>query len=269
MAKITRMLLCSCEGTMRVDPESAATAVGGPEVRTSDRLCTVDLDMAAKALADDGTTLVACGQMATLFQELADDLGAAERLMTVDIRDRAGWTADRSATPKQAALLAEAALPGPSTPVFDVVSEGTCLVLGTPEVALEAAEALASSLAVTCILTAEPEDLVPPAAYDVALGRLKTATGALGSFNIALDGYREMRPGGRGAASFGDPVNGAKSTCDIILDLRGEGPLFPADHKREGYVRADPGDPIAVRSAIAEASQLQGIFEKPLYIRFE
>lgn len=269
MTKITRMLLCTCEGTMTVDPDTAAAALGGIDVKTSNHLCTVDLDVAAKSLGDDGTTLIACGQMATLFEELAGEIGAPGGLLTVDIRDRAGWTADPSATAKQAALLAEAALPQPSTPVKDVVSEGTCLVLGAPDVTLAAAQALSAQLAVTCILTDAPDDLVPTAAYDVALGRLRSATGALGDFAITIDGYRPMQPGGRGAATFGDAADGAKSTCDIIVDLRGEGPLFPADHKREGYLRADPRDPLAVRTLIAQAMDLQGVFEKPLYIRFE
>lgn len=268
MAKITRLLMCTCEGTMTIDPNSAASALDGAAVKTSDRLCTVDLDVAAKALEQDGTTLIACGQMATLFEELAEELDVGS-LMTADIRDRAGWTADRTAAPKQAALLAEAVLPRPATPSKDVVSEGTCLVLGASDIVLPAAQALSAQLAVTCVLTDTPDDLVPTAAYDVALGRLKTATGALGGFAITIDGYRPMQPGGRGPAGFGDPVNGAKSTCDIIVDLRGDGPLFPADHKREGYVRADPGDPLAVRAVIAEAMDLQGVFEKPLYIRFE
>ena len=46
-------------------------------------------------------------------------------------------------------------------------------------------------------------------------------------------------------------------------------PLFPADHKRDGYVRADLGNPLAVKDAIAKARDLQGVFEKPLYIRFD
>lgn len=269
MTQITRLLMCSCEGTMTVDPDSASAALGGVEVTRSDRLCTIDLDRAARALDQDGTTLIACGQMASLFEELAQDIGAPDALLTVDIRDRAGWTDDPAATAKQAALLAEGALPQPATPAKDVVSEGTCLVLGASDVALPAAEALAARLAVTCILTDMPDDLVPTAAYDVALGHLKSATGALGGFSITIDGYRPMQPGGRGAATFGEAVNGARSGCDVIVDLRGEGPLFPADHKREGYVRADPGDPIAVRTVISQAMDLQGVFEKPLHIRFE
>ncbi len=75
MAKIERLLLCSCEGTMETDAETAGKALGGLEVKTATRLCTGDIDIASKALEQDGTTLIACGQMATLFEELADELG--------------------------------------------------------------------------------------------------------------------------------------------------------------------------------------------------
>jgi ferredoxin len=269
MAKIERLLLCSCEGTMTVDPATAAAALGGVDVRTATALCTTDLDTAGAALQAEGTTLIACGQMTALFEELAEELGAADSLVTTDIRDRAGWTAEGDPSPKQAALLAEALLPRPDTPTKDVVSEGTCLILGRAEIALPAAERLCDTLAVTCLLTDTPDDLAPDGRYDLASGGLKRAAGALGGFEVQVDAFREMRPGGRGAGTFGAPKNAVKSSCDIILDLRGGQPLFPADHKREGYVRADPGDPIAVERAISSARELQGVFEKPLYIRFE
>lgn len=269
MAKVDRVILCSCEGSMQLDAATAGAALGGAKVAAATHLCGGDYDVAAKALQADGTTLIACGQMVSFFQDMAEELGATDRLATADIRDRAGWTADDTAFAKQAALLAEAALPQPSTPTKDVFSEGTCLILGTPQVAIPAAEALAETLAVTCLLTAAPDDMVPPASYDLALGRLKTAAGALGGFNIQVDEYAQMRASGRGAGQFEAPVDGAKSTCDIILDLRGDSPLFPADHKREGYLRADPGDPIAVQRTTEDARQLQGVFEKPLYIRFD
>ena len=269
MAKIARCLLCTCEGSMEVDAETASQALGGAEVRQTSHLCTSDLDHAAAALEAEGTTLIACGQMANLFEELAEEIGATARLATTDIRDRAGWTAKGSAFPKQAALLAEAALPHPETPTKDVVSEGTCLILGRADVALPAAERLSDTLAVTCLLADTPDDIAPTGAFDVALGHLRSAQGALGGFSIEVDAFRELAPGGRGAGQWGEPVSGAKSTCDIILDLRGGTPLFPAPHKREGYVRADPGDALAVERAVAQAAALQGVFEKPLYIRFE
>ena len=269
MAKIERLLLCSCEDSMQVDAASAAAALNGVEVRTTTALCTRDVDVAGAALQADGITLVACGQMAALFEELAEELGAGARLATVDIRDRAGWTAEGSAFAKQAALLAEAAVPRPETPSKDVVSEGTCLVLGRAETVLPVAERLSETLAVTCLLTDTPDDISPDGRFDIATGGLKIAQGALGGFEITVDAFRTLEPGGRGAGRFGAATDGAKSTCDIILDLRGSAPLFPADHKREGYVRADPGDPLAVERALSQARDLQGVFEKPLYIRFD
>jgi ferredoxin len=269
MAKIERLLLCSCEDTMSLDATKAADALGGVEVKMVRALCMGDLDVAGTALQADGTSLIACGQMSALFEELAEELGATDRLVTVDIRDRAGWTDDKSAHAKQAALLAEAVLPRPGTPSKDIVSEGTCLVLGRAESVIPVAERLSDSLAVTCVLTDAPDDLAPDGRFDIATGGLKIATGALGGFDVTFDAFRQMSPGGRGAGTFGAAKNGVKSTCDIILDLRGAPPLFPAHHKREGYVRADPGDPIAVERAIADARDLQGVFEKPLYIRFE
>jgi ferredoxin len=269
MAKIERLILCSCEGSMELDADGAAAALGGVEVVNAKALCTAELDRAGKTLEGEGTTLIACGQMAALFEELAEELGAADRLVTTDIRDRAGWTADKTAFAKQAALLAEAALTRPETRVKDLVSEGTCLILGDADAALSAAERLAGTLAVTCLLTDAPDDLAPDGRFDIATGVLKRASGALGRFAVEVDAFRVLHPGGRGAGRFGPAKDGAKSACDIVLDLRGAGPLFPADHKREGYLRADPGSPAAVEKAIGEALQLQGVFEKPLYIRFD
>ena len=269
MARIERLLLCTCEGSMELDADNAGKALGGVPVTVEKALCTTDLDRAGDALRQDGGTLIACGQMSALFEELAEELGASGRVATTDIRDRAGWTADGKAFAKQTALLAEAALPNPETPVMDVVSEGTCLILGASDVALPAAGKLSGALAVTCVLNDVPEDLAPDGRFDVASGELRKATGALGRFEIEVDGFRALMPGGRSAGRFGAPKDGAKSACDIILDLRGAGPLFPADHKREGYLRADPGNPVAVERAVAEARELQGVFEKPLYIRFD
>ena len=75
-------------------------------------------------------------------------------------------------------------------------------------------------------------------------------------------------PGGR-ARAFSAPRDGGRSECDIIVDLSGGRPLFPAAHKRDGYLRADPGDPVAVERVLFDAAQMVGTFEKPLHIRFE
>jgi ferredoxin len=45
--------------------------------------------------------------------------------------------------------------------------------------------------------------------------------------------------------------------------------MVPAPQKREGYLRADPRDPLAVAAVVLAASHLTGTFEKPLYVRLE
>ncbi|MBC7141390.1 MAG: 4Fe-4S binding protein, partial [Rhodobacteraceae bacterium] len=80
---------------------------------------------------------------------------------------------------------------------------------------------------------------------------------------------RQMEPGGRGAFGFGAPRDGAETRCDVILDLSGGAALFPAPHKRDGYLRADPGAPAAVAAAVFEAAEHVGTFEKPLHLAFE
>jgi len=103
----------------------------------------------------------------------------------------------------------------------------------------------------------------------VVTGRLRRASGALGQFTVAIDSLRQVEPGGRGARTLTPPQDGGLSDCDILLDLRGDTPLFPAHEKREGYLRADPGHPPSVAAAVLAASHLTGTFEKPLYVRTE
>jgi ferredoxin len=44
--------------------------------------------------------------------------------------------------------------------------------------------------------------------------------------------------------------------------------MFPAHEKRDGYLRADPQDPVAVQKALLQAVDLVGEFEKPRYVAF-
>jgi len=269
MVKIDRLLLCDCEGSMKIDAKIAKTAVGASDVKTCTHLCTSQMDIAAEALSGEGVTMVACGQQAQLFADLTAEIETPSHLLCTDIRDRAGWTDDKNAFAKQAALLTEAAMDRPSTPLQDIFSSGVCLIVGASKTVLPVAKKLCDVLSVTCLLSDMPDDFTPTDAFDAALGKIKTASGAFTGFEITVDGYAPISPGGRGAGSFGKPVDGAKSGCDVILDLTGGTALFPSPDKRDGYLRADPNDPIAVEGAVFEASQLVGEFDKPLYIRFD
>jgi ferredoxin len=188
----------------------------------------------------------------------------------VNIREQAGWSAEaRAATPKIAALLAAAAVPMPETAIVPYTSEGVTLVYGTDETAIEAAAQLEHRLNLTVLLT-RPKQVPPPrsTAFPVLKGTIRAATGHLGAFALTVDDFAAPAPSSRAALAFGPGRDGAKSRCDVILDLSGGAPLFPAHHKRPGYLRADPQDPAAVQRAIFKAAELVGQFDKPRFVTF-
>ncbi|MEL7278219.1 MAG: 4Fe-4S binding protein [Pseudomonadota bacterium] len=263
------LLLCSCEGTQTLDREALVAATGLPCARVADALCTRELGVAAEAMRA-GEVVIACGQEAGRFADLAEDLDVAEPTC-VDVRDRAGWSDEGAdATAKVAALLSDGQRPRPAVRLMDITSEGVCLVIGRSDVAIPAAERLSSVLSVTCLITDGGEGVPDHEGdFDIVSGRIRSATGALGRFALTFDDLREAHPGGRGARVFAPVRDGATSSCDVLVDLTGGSPLFPAAHKRDGYLRSDPGRPDAVAEAVFEAAHLVGTFEKPLYVRYD
>ena len=143
------------------------------------------------------------------------------------------------------------------------------LIYGRDEQAIEAAKLLKDHLDVT-VLIKPPGDVTPPRVTDfpVVKGTIRPAKGHLGAFELTVDDYAAPQPSSRGALAFGPARNGAVSRCDIVLDLSGGAPLFPAADLRDGYLRADPGDPAAVLRAVLKARDLVGTFDKPRYITF-
>ncbi|WP_299849137.1 4Fe-4S binding protein [uncultured Roseovarius sp.] len=262
-----QLIICDCSGSQQVDRTALEQATGLPCSKLHSGLCTHQIDAAGAAIAT-GEAIICCRQEARIFQELADELEVPEPPL-IDLRDRAGWSADEaSKLPKMAALVAEATLPDPGEKTVDVISEGLCLIIGASDVVLPAAEKLRNLLSVTVLHTdaADPPDT---RAFDTIRGRVAQASGALGGFTLRLDALQQVDPSGRGALTWTDPRDGGQTNCDLILDLTGGSPLFPAPDKREGYLRADPGSLPAVADAILIASQLIGTFEKPLYVALE
>lgn len=263
-----QLILCDCLGSQQIDADSLSNLEGFACSKVHTELCGKQAEQAAKLIAA-GDTMIACQQERETFEEIAADLGVAAPDF-VDLRDRAGWSEDATAkdkntAAKMAALVADAAHPQVPLKTFDVASEGLCLILGPTDVAQDAAARLAPFLSVTLLLE-NAEDLPVDRSYDVVVGQLKGAKGALGQFEVRLDRLQQMQAGGRGAFTLSEPRDGGVAECDIILDLRGGQPLFPAPEKREGYLRADPGSVPAVAEAVMQASHLVGTFEKPLYL---
>ena len=192
------------------------------------------------------------------------------RLSFVNIRENAGWSRDaKKAAPKIAALLAAAAEPVPDFPLVSMTSDGVILIYGRDEKAIEAAELLKDHLDIT-VLISKPSGIAPRRVtdYPVVKGNVRAAKGHLGAFEVTVDDFAPAAPSSRGELTFATPRDGAKSRCDLILDLSGGAPLFPAADLRDGYLRADPGDPSAMLRAVLKARDLVGTFDKPRYITF-
>lgn len=268
-----KLLLCTCEGTMPVDAGRIAKALGIDPPPLNGQLCRAEIENLRRAAQDGAPVLVACAQEAEVFANaLAEiDAEAAERLRCADIRDRAGWSRERAkAGPKMAALLAEASLDIAPTAMVPMRSEGVTVVHGRGQQALDAAARLADRLDVICLLT-EADDALPPrqTRFPVFTGRVRKAEGHLGAFSLQVDGFAAANPSSRGSLNFGPARNGAELACDIIVDISGGTPFFPAAAGREGYLRADPGNPALVQQALFDATDLVGEFDKPRYVRVE
>jgi ferredoxin len=254
-------------------PDAKAVAAGCPKatIKTANHLCRSEIGV-FEDLARRSTALtVACTQEAPLFADIAEDAELAVSLRFVNIREQAGWSKDGAkAGPKMAALVAVSALDqAPITPAT-LTSEGVALVLGRDQVALDAAHALFDKLNITLLLT-DLSAVSPPREnkFPIRQGRVANASGWLGAFTVKIDAYREPAASSRSAFVVGPARNGLESNCDILIDLTGGQPLFPASDLRPGYFRADPASPAQVAEMLLKASDAVGTFDKVKYIDFK
>jgi ferredoxin len=263
------ILLCTCEGTMPLDAEALRRGCGGTAA-TANRLCRTELDR-FRAMATGAAPLtVGCTQEAAVFAAAATAAGRSAPVDFVNIRETAGWSNEAaSAGPKMAALIAAAAEPLPPTPLVTLKSEGVALIYGRDAQAVEAGNLLKAHLDVTVLIT-PPAALTPPriSEFPIAQGKIRFAKGHLGAFEITVDDFSQPSPSSRGTLAFGPSRQGAVSRCDIVIDLSGGAALFPGTDLRDGYLRADPGNPAAILSVVLKARDLIGTFEKPRYISF-
>jgi ferredoxin len=263
------ILICSCEDTMPLDAQAVRRGCGGSQITTARQLCRAELDRYRAAVTTGDALVVGCTQEAPLFSEIAA-AGRDADVRYANIRETAGWSADAAnAGPKMAALLAAAAEPAPAAAFVSLTSEGVILIYGRDAQAIEAAELLKDQLDVTVLVT--PPAAVPPKRvtdFPVVKGVIRLAKGHLGAFELTIDDYAQPSPSSRGVLAFGEARDGAVSRCDVVLDISGNAPLFPAADLRDGYLRANPGDPAAVLRAVLKARDLVGTFDKPRYITF-
>ena len=190
---------------------------------------------------------VACTQEAPLFREVAAEKGEADLAFT-NIRERAGWCADKpAALPKMAALLAEAALTPRPTGVTTLKSDGVCLVYGRGQAALDVAAELSERLSVTVLL--RPGGGLPPGIVAVPIYKAASARppGISAPSRSRSTATRRCCPPPR-ARKVRHAAQRRRSTCDIIFDMSGGTPLFADAQRRDGYLRIDPSHQRAWRA---------------------
>jgi ferredoxin len=269
MAEKRTVLVCSCEDTMPLDTARLVTGCRGASLETGRQFCRAETERVRGAIRSGGSVTIACTQETPLFRDIAGEEKAAEPVF-VNIRETAGWSADAAkAGPKMAALLALATEPAQPLPYVNLNSEGITLIYGRDEKAFEVAALLKDHLDITVVLT-RPGELAPPrlTEFPIVKGTIRSAKGHLGAFELDVDDYAAPAPSSRNTLKFGASRNGATSRCDLIVDISGGMPLFPAADLRDGYLRADPNDPAGVLRAVLKARDLVGSFDRPRYITF-
>lgn len=263
------IVLCDCESTMPLDGKALARACAAAGTSAiGHNLCRAELDRLLSAAKTGKPLVIGCTQEEPVFAEALAGAGVA--VSYTNVRERALWSDEAAqALPKVAALLAEAALDAPPVPALTLTSGGLCLVYGRDEIALAAALQLADRLDVTLLLS-KPADIVPPRMMKAPIyrGTIAAAKGHLGAFEIVVDDYAPASPSSRSMLAFEQPRNGAKTRCDLILDLSGGAELFAGGERRDGYLRPDPKNPATVQAALFALTNLVGEFEKPRYIDF-
>src|SRR6266403_2141985 len=193
------VVICSCEDTMPLDAGAVRRGCRGKEVTTARQLCRSELDR-FRALARGAAALtVGCTQEAPFFSDVAAENGRTIPISYANLREAAGWSSDGAeAGPKMAALLAAAAEPVPDVPLIDVESSDVILIYGRGEEAVEAGTLLKEHFDVT-VMIEPPAAITPPriTEFPVVKGKIRTATGHFGAFDVTVDEFAQPAPSSR------------------------------------------------------------------------
>jgi ferredoxin len=297
--------VCSCNRTLALDAKALAAALkSGAPLTVHDQLCRKDAGAYQAALEGAGDVIVACTQESALFGELAGESPA--RISFLNIRELAGWSAEK-ATAKTAALLAAAALPEPEpSPAVEFKSAGQVLIVGPAAAALDWAERLAGQLEVSVLATDASGELPLERRYPVWSGRVTSLAGWLGAFEVQ---WEQQNPidlevctrcnaciracpedaidysyqvdlakckshracvkacGAIGAIDFSRSDTARKDSFDLVLDLSRQ-PLIRLPQLPQGYF-APGDDPLEQALAARELTALVGEFEKPRFFQYK
>jgi ferredoxin len=272
------ILVCDCGGTMDIDAaklDKACGAADGCAVATE--LCRAGIESFETALeaSGDRPLIVACTQESATFEQIAEEAGRPIPEF-INIREAAGWSEDGAAAlPKIAALLRAATNNAPEARSLTLTSAGRCLIYADGargngvDAALEMAGKLRESLGVTVMITAPGDDIMASGISGmVTRGTIRGAKGHFTAFDLVIDRFGAALPSSRASLRFEDPQDGIETGCDIIVDLTGAPAMFTGWEKRDGYFRVSPDDPVRLATVTAEAGEMIGAFEKPIYVDY-
>ncbi len=265
-----KVLICDCEKTMHMNEDELTKACeDNYELSFHNQLCRRQIKSYEDKI-NTGSCLVACTQEAPLFLEIAEENQLEENVRFVNIRERAGWSSDaQNITAKMAALLAEASYKSEPSKVRTIESDGLCYIYGDGQVAIDAAIRLSKHLPVSLILKRHDNIILPEVvSVPIFKGDINTLSGSLGSFQFSVEDYATMNPSSKETLQFSARKN-TNITCSLFFDLAGDTPLINAHEKRDGYYRADPGNPLAVSETLFDIIDMVGTFEKPIYVEYD
>ena len=266
------VLVCDCEGTIKFDKKALSKVFKGMDLEINTHLCRSQIENFSKSVSEGKPMVVACTQEAPFFIETAAEIEPSTNVSYTNIRERAGWSDDaKGSLPKIKALLTESTLDAPLATSVSMTSEGSVLVYGDDEIALEIAKQLSSRLNVTCIIK-DTKDVMPPRLMDlpVFVGTISALSGHLGAFEAIVDKYAPVQVSSRTNFEMGQQkTDGVKLNADLVVDVSTDEALVTAPEKRDGYFHPDIGNPMLVQKALFEITDLVGEFEKPRYIKYD
>jgi ferredoxin len=287
---------------------AAAAAFSGASVQTFDAMCQHELAKFGDAL--DGDVAIACTQESRLLGDAASDSPKVSTIRFFNIREKAGWSKEANfATPKLAALIAQATLPDPEpTTQVSYQSTGQTLIVGSLKDALPIADALKDTVNVSVLVTSANGELPTTREYPIVSGAKIAMKGWLGAFEaswqqdnpidldactrcnacvkacpegaidlsyqIDLDKCKSHRTcvsvcGEAQAIDFSRVANAAARSAKFDVVLNLTEEKFFTQHQAPQGYFAPGADPVARIKAIAEIATLKGEFEKPKFFNYK